>query len=351
MDYKEFSSEFYRLVSESNSILIRPHRDADDDAIASSLAIYFIIKQKHPDKNIEILVTPEISNRLAYFENFEKIRVVDDIASSLAKFDLAIFLDGNFYERFTNDPEALRNFTGKSICIDHHNSAPTEFTLSLIEPKASSTAEIIYFALLEKEPSVHEALAEILLMGLIADTGRFQYVSQQQSRSFIMAKRLVEEGNIDIDVFLSEYSGFSSRIFEVVKEFMKNSRVLEVDDWPPFLASFITRDFVKSKDFTAVEVSEGKDEFTIYLKSLSDAPWGLTLYPVDDGGVKASFRSRPDGVNVRVIVEALGIGSGHDLASGSKFEAKAGQVLDTQACLDKILEWLKNNKPTSPNHH
>ena len=340
---KEFADNFWQLVSKSNSILIRPHINPDDDATASTLAVYHLIREVNPEKKVEMLATPTISPRLSFLNNFDKIQVVDDIVGRLNDFDLIIFLDGNFDERFSNQTEHLRSYKGETICIDHHPTHNYKFSLSLIDSSATSVAELIYFTLMEGRKIIPVPLAEILLLGLMSDTHRFQYVTPSQTRVYGMAARLVEQGNIDVDIFLSRYSGMSQKAFEVTQEFMRNAEVKEAAGWPKFLSSYISREFIEGGGYSVEEVSEGKDNFTGYLKILTEAKWGFLLYPDADGGIKLSLRSRPDEVNVREIAEQMGVGSGHDLASGGKFTAEAGRP-DSLECMERIMDWLKVNK-------
>ena len=336
--------KFHQLVSEANSILITGHRDADNDALAGALSIYFLIQEKYPDKKARIMSSPSLRENLKHFANFEKIEAVGDITDHLEGIDLIIMLDGNYAERFTLRPDALRASSAKKICFDHHASPADKFDLAVIDSNSTSTAEVIYFSLVEERESIPKELCEILYMGLNSDTNRFTYVRPSQSRVFSMAERLLREGNIDAEMLMTEYFSFSKNVFDIFREFLKNARAYEIAGWPPFLTWHVTRDFVQSGGYEDLEVHEASDITTQYLKFVRDIPWGFSLY-IAGNDVKISLRSRKDGVNVRKIVEGLKIGSGHDFASGGRFSAKEGEVLDTPEILEKMLDWLKNNKP------
>lgn len=337
-DYSKFSENFYKLLDPAGSILITSHIDPDDDAIASVLSVYFILSQKYPSKSIDIKFSSEIDTRWGYFENINKVQSVQDVEGALNDYDAVIFLDANYVERFTRKPEALADYKGTKICIDHHGSKPMDFNLSLIEPKAVSTSELIYFGLLEKEPKLESRLCEILLMGVMSDTGSFRFVPPSESRIFTMAKRLVDDGQIDINDLRTRYSGLKLSVYEIFKELVKNSRLETIAPWPPFLSSFISEEF--SKNFSHLEIDDATAEFTKYLTSVKEAHWGMVARPSGDR-VKVSMRAKPGDLNVRKIAEAMGKGSGHDLAAGMKFDGTA----DAESVLNNVKTWLSGNKP------
>jgi nanoRNase/pAp phosphatase (c-di-AMP/oligoRNAs hydrolase) len=54
-----------------------------------------------------------------------------------------------------------------------------------------------------------------------------------------------------------------------------------------------------------------------------------------------SFRSSPGSVVTREIGEKMGIGGGHDRASGGKLLTN-----DTKIAIKTVLDWMKKNKPS-----
>lgn len=335
-DYSDFSKKFYALLGPANSILVTSHIDPDDDAMASVLSIYFILSQKYPDKNIDIKFSSEIDARWGYFENINKVQSAQDITDTLSQYGAVIFLDANYAERFTRRPGSLAEYKGVRICIDHHGSKPMDFNLSLIEPKAVSTAELIYFGLAASEQKLNPRLCEILLMGVMSDTGSFRFVPPSESRIFEMAKRLVDDGQIDINDLRTKYSGLSANVYEVFKELVKNSRLETIAPWPPVITSFISEDF--SKNFSYLEIDDATAEFTKYLTFVKEAHWGMVSRPSGDR-VKVSMRAKPGNLNVRKIAEAMGKGSGHDLAAGMKFDG----TKDAESVLSEVKTWLQTH--------
>lgn len=339
-----FREAFFSIVSESKSILITAHISPDDDSIASVLGMYSTLSIKFPEKKIQIIYTGEIVERYKVFYNFEKIQWVDDVANFLDGVDTLILLDCSQYRRASNKGDKLINVKNR-ICIDHHGSAPDEFTLALIEPNYSSNAELIYAALSVQE-YLNKDLAEIFLLGILGDTGNLTFIDGHQTEVFSIVKKLVEVGNIRIDSFLSRYRTIPKKIMPLLQEFVKNTTYQEVLGWPQVQYSYVTRAFSQEHNFSDEDMSAASHIYMgQYLPRVENQPWGFVFSPRKDGGVRMSSRSMLGSVNVRIFSEALGVGGGHDRASGANFKNDDGSPMQVEACIERVFEFMKNNKP------
>ncbi|MBI2012959.1 MAG: hypothetical protein HYS88_00700 [Candidatus Colwellbacteria bacterium] len=163
-----------------------------------------------------------------------------DAGDYFNKFDLILLLDGGNYHRFTSKPEKLKEFPVKKICIDHHSSPADEFDLTLIAPQVPSTTEIIYLSFFKTSP-IDKPLAEIFLLGILGDTGNFSFLKPSQTETFLTAKRLIEEGEIEIATLQSRYRTLEPKILTALGELIKNTNYQQIKSWPDFQASFLSR--------------------------------------------------------------------------------------------------------------
>src|SRR3989344_4325215 len=344
---EEFKGKFLEIVEDSPEILITSHKNPDDDSISSVLGLYAFLKEKFSGKTIRIMYSSDPRDRWSYFENFEKIEFVPDIADYLHQFNLLICLDGGQHHRFSARKESLREFAGKKVCIDHHGSSPDDFDLSLISPECTSTSEIIYRLFYQNESNIPPRAAEVILLGILGDTGVFQYIKPHQTEIFKIAERLVTAGNINIQALTSRYMNYSERVFSVIREFIDRAVIHKTGEWPPFISFILEDTLLDNSDYTKQEVSDAAHiaiaNFGINIK---DVMWAVVLYPSDNGDVKIGLRSKPEGPNVRQISEAMGLGGGHDKASGGVFKKTGLKNLEAGECLEKIIHWLKNNNPS-----
>lgn len=341
---QEFTKKFYELVGISKNILIASHKNPDDDSISSVLSIYQILTNKYSDKNIRIIYSGDFNKRWSYFKNFEKIEIVDDIASLSEEFGLIICLDAAQYSRVSDLPDKLRNSQAKKICIDHHSSKVDDFDLIYLKPGTSSTAEHIFTLFCPQNLKIDKRLAETLLLGILGDTGVFRWVGPEKAEIMDIAKKLIVDSEVEIESLLSKYQGYSEAAFGVMKECMKNVQLYSVNEWPRFIATFVSRKFQEENDYSDEEINEAVHVFIdTYARAIKGISWGAVFSPVSTGIVKASLRSMANSTNVRLIAEGMGLGGGHDAASGMKFKPEGDEKLEPEECLNKFLQWLKDN--------
>lgn len=344
-EYKDFGKKFAALAKRNARIIIACHKSPDDDAIGSLLSMYDFLKEKYPDKYISMVISGQPRNRWEYFAGSNEINFVHDLAERLSEADLLILLDGSEYSRFTEAPEKVANFEGEIICLDHHGSPPDKFALSLIDTGATSVCEMIYKIFYDSRPTIKKEVAETMLLGILGDTGRFEYINAENSGVFLTAERLVREGDISIQKMRAEYSSYEEKDLEVLREYMNSIKIVkDIGNWPPLAVISISRKALEGKNYTDAEGSNGKNIVTgLFATRIKESPWGIIFQPVTDGGVKFSFRSRPGGPNVRVIAEALGVGGGHDHASGGKFK-KDEVTMEASDALKILTDWMRENK-------
>lgn len=339
-----FREAFFVAIEQAQSIAITAHMSADDDSIASVLSMYTVLSKKFPGKKIQVIYTGTSIDRYSVFFNFDKIHFVDDIANHLEGVDTLVLLDASKYHRASNMPEILEQVSSR-ICIDHHGSPPGDFSLALIEPNYSSNSELIY-KILEAENYLDKDLAELFLLGILGDTGNLTFIDGHQTEVFSIVKKLVEVGNIRIDSFLSKYRKIPKHIMPLLQAFVKNTQYIEISGWPSLQYSFVERSFMDENHFSDEDMSAASHIYMgQYLPRIENQPWGVVFSPRNDGGVRMSARSMSGSVNVRIFCESLGLGGGHDRASGANFKSEGGAPVEVPSCIEKVFDFMKNNKP------
>ncbi len=335
----EFSTQFWKLVSDAENIAITTHTSPDEDAIGSLLALYTVLNNKYPNKHIRLLISGHEKSRFAKLALYPKIEFLPDISTLISPTDLFIGLDGGQYHRFSNQPQELKSNTGNTICIDHHRSSPDEFTLSLISPEATSTAEIIY-RLFCTETKINPDLASYLLMGILGDTGNFQYTPPAKSEILLMAQKLLLIMGTTIEQLQSQYSKVSKDSLALTTILLKNMQFHKLNGWPPFQTSYLARSIL-TDGYQAADISAAT-HFILqhFIRAVEGYTWGFVLSPKKDGTTSISLNSEPDSVNVRQLVEDLIGGGGHDRASGGTFPEA-----DVQLCLENTLKWIGSHEP------
>lgn len=334
---EEFRSNFFALVEKSEHIVVTAHMGPDDDSIGSVMAMHEILSNTYPQKDIRIMYSGPSVDRYGVLARFHQIEFVDDIANHLEGCDLLVVLDVNQYNRISKQPEKLAAIANK-IVIDHHASAPDAFTLSYIDTTYSSNAELVYGIFVHDDAVLTKTLAESILLGILGDTGNFSYISPAQTNVFLVAKKLVEKVGTSIDAFRSRYGGIPLRIIPILQTLVANMSYTTVDGWPPVQYTYIE---TQPGQYSDEDMSAASHIYMgQYLPRVEGYGWGFVLTPRADGAIRISTRALPGTVNVRVMLETMGIGGGHDRASGGSFKD-----MTVQQSLEKILDWIKTNKP------
>ena len=255
---KDFKKKFDSIVKDSKKIMITSHMGPDDDSISSVLSTYIYLQKylKVPSRNIKMMYSGKKLDRWSYFFNFEKIKFVGDIEKYSKEFDLIICLDGGGWKRFSKS-EKMKSYEGNTVCIDHHPTVEGEFSLHLVDGASPACAVLLYELFFEKEKNLSKELCEILMLGIIGDTGSFTYIRPEDSKTLNIAARLVKEGEIKIEALKSKYDTINSNSFKVLAHAMSNSEIISTKNWPDFMCSYIRRSFVKNNNLTYDEVDEG----------------------------------------------------------------------------------------------
>ena len=167
-------------------VAIAGHVKPDGDCVGSTLAVYNYIRKYHPEMEVELHLEP-IPNIFKFLANADKI---DSSYIEKEPYDLFIALDCGDEKRLGN---AVKYFHAakRTFCVDHHISNQNFADANYIFPEASSTCELVY-ELIDEEKITKE-IAECIYVGIVHDTGVFQY-SCTSAKTMNIAGRLMEMG-------------------------------------------------------------------------------------------------------------------------------------------------------------
>ena len=182
------------LLSSKKRISITTHTNPDGDAIGSSFALYhFLIKLNHevkvitPNRHPDFLDwVPGIKNLEIYDEYPDKCKKI------LSDSDLLFTLDFNDLKRASNLSYAIDEFDGKIVMIDHHQNPDGYSDIEISEPDITSTSEMIYkfIELSDKIHVIDKNIATCIYLGMMTDTGSFQYRGVNDSTHKIISSLL-----------------------------------------------------------------------------------------------------------------------------------------------------------------
>ena len=156
------------IIRQYDSIIINGHANPDGDCYGSQIGLREIIKNNFPQKNVYA-----VGVGLPRF--FPLLGKMDSVSDDVFKKSLIIILDGNDLSRM----EDKRVNTGKAFAkIDHHvDKHSFKEGQEVIVESSSSTAEIIVKFVKECHFKMTKKAANALYLGILTDSGRFQYSS------------------------------------------------------------------------------------------------------------------------------------------------------------------------------
>ena len=173
-----------KIIEENDSIVIFGHIYPDGDCYGSQIGLRELLRLNYPKKQVYAVG----SGLQRFFKLMGKMDLVSDETISNS---LAILLDGNDVSRM----EDQRVSKAKAfIKIDHHieNYRFTEGPF-VIDTSANSTCEMIVKMAQESCWRINPTIANALFLGILTDSGRFQYIEDFPT-AFHEAAWLCENG-------------------------------------------------------------------------------------------------------------------------------------------------------------
>lgn len=174
-----------RELKNAVKIGISGHIRPDGDCIGSTMGLYLYLKKKRPDAEVRIF----LEKPAEIFDCIKNIDAIEDAKDCDEVFDVFFAVDCG--KDRLGDAEKLFDSAKSTINIDHHITNPGTGNYNYVDPKASSASELVY-DLLDRD-YIDEEIAKALYIGIIHDTGVFQY-SNTSKKTLNIAGELIEYG-------------------------------------------------------------------------------------------------------------------------------------------------------------
>lgn len=306
--------DFATYLEGVQTVAIAGHVRPDGDCVGSCLATYNYIKDNYPKIEVALYLQP-IPNIFKFLSR------ADEIMHSCEEdktYDLFIAQDCGDLKRL-GDAAKYFATAKKTICVDHHVSNDNFADENYIFPYASSASELVFGLIGEK--SITKKIAECIYVGMVHDTGVFQY-SCTSAKTMEIAGKLMEMG-IDFSKIVDET--FYTKTFEqnqILGKALLNSRLLLNGK---MIASVITMEEMKQYHVLPKHL----DGIVNQLRVTKGVEAAVFLYENEDGSYKVSTRSNGL-VNVAELAVRFG-GGGHERAAGFSMEGTPEDLINKVA--------------------
>ncbi len=311
--------DIIRECQGAKTIGITGHRKPDGDCVGACLSLRLYLKKCFPEAEVTVFLDKpaEIFSEL---EGFEEI--VCDYPER-EPFDVFIAVDCEPKEDRIG--AAVKYFASavKKINIDHHLSNDGSLGLSLVRPEIGSVCEVLY-DLMEKD-KIDLEIAKALYLGIVHDTGVFQY-SNTTGDTLVKAAHLIGFG--------FDFPGMVQRTF-YQKNFAQ-TRVMgkALDECRLFMdgKTAVGAVILKTMEEYGVNAKD-LDGIVSQIRNITGVCCAVFFYETEENKYKVSLRS-DEHVDVSKVASVFG-GGGHMRASGCSLEG------DLNECTDRLLKVIE----------
>lgn len=305
----------YKILQEqinvAKKIIITTHVGPDGDAIGSSLGLWHYLNDL--GKDVSLIVPNEFPDFLKWMPGVSSILIFEsneeEAKTIVEKADLIFCLDFNEPNRTAMFADTLNASKAYKVLIDHHIGEPTWPDLNLSIVGASSTAELVYDAIvgLSSHNRISTEMAQCIYTGLLTDTGNFQYSATTPKVHRIVAV-LLEKG-VQPDIINNHINNSYNE--ERLKFFgfcvSKKMKIV-----PEKRLAYI---FVSKKEINQYNIGLGGTEGLVNEPmKISDIDISI-LFKQDKDKIKISFRSKLH-IDISKFASEYFEGGGHRNAAG-----------------------------------
>ena len=234
--------------------------------------------------------------------------------------DLAIVCDTGVLDRIGSVGAAVDR-AKRILVVDHHVTPGDIGVVRVVDPAAAATTQLVYELLQRLGWEITRPIAEALYVGLVTDTGRFQYSSTSPA-VHRMAADLLVAGVEPAPIGQALYEETPFGYFAVVSRVLGGAQ-LDAD-------AGLVWAVLRQQDIHDAGIGwESADQLIDLVRLAREAGVACLLKEIQPGALKGSLRSRGD-VDVAAIATAFG-GGGHRNAAGFTSD------LTVEATIDRIL--------------
>ncbi|MDZ7808476.1 MAG: bifunctional oligoribonuclease/PAP phosphatase NrnA [Gracilimonas sp.] len=300
--------KFISKVLQHKKVAIFSHLGPDGDCLGSQVALSLWLKKNGVE--VSAFNEDDISENMYWLLDYFPITKPND--AKLSDFDAFIVVDGNALHRFGSTAESTLDTDKPIYMIDHHPDPDDIFEAPISVVSASSTCELIYHLYAEHDADqIDEKVARALYLGMITDTGSFQFDSVKPATMHAAAD-LLERGDFTPNQIAERI--YSSRPLSQLKLLSQALDTISLHEGGKFASIVITQKMFDLTDTTS-EDTEGFVQYPLSVEGVQ----ACILLKEDEGGYKLSLRSQSDDIDVNKWARNFN-GGGHQKAAGAYYE-------------------------------
>ncbi len=199
------SQSIAKKILKARNILLTTHREPDGDGIGAEFALYQGLKKI--GKDVRILNPDKPAPKYNFLTKLCPNQCFNGPHDEIKPTDIAIVLDTNDSRLLEPLYAELEKKCAEIIFIDHHpvlESGPQPSSGSLVDIKAASTGEVVYYILNELNIPLDQIIAKAIYTSIVFDTQIFRYIRNSPTSHQIaseLVKFEIEPGQIHRTIF------------------------------------------------------------------------------------------------------------------------------------------------------
>lgn len=305
--------KFDELVKSSKNILIISHVNPDGDTLGAMCALRSAIYDQYK-KKAEMLILSKLPRIYEFLPNINEAKSLNQFDKS-REYDLVVAVDVASLDRLV-DAQVLFEKAKNSVNIDHHRTNDKYGDLAIVEPKASSTGEVLYKMLnaLNWKISLDTAIA--VYAAILTDTGGFRF-ENTNSEVFKVASELTQMGINPKELYKKCYES-KSKAAVMFQSYCVSKAFFTCEDR-------IAYTIVYKKDIEKYAVGDdATDGIAETLRAITTTDVSFVVKEVDAKICKISMRSKK--VDVAKVCSVFG-GGGHKFAAGCTIKTSCEEAV------------------------
>lgn len=313
--------ELKKILNRAKSVLLVSHVNPDADALCSMIVldIYF----RRIGKKVCMVLEEPLPDRFRFLPGCKRFK---HMGSRLPKdFDLTVALDCGDLDRVGKVKTLIRE-DSILMNIDHHVTNTCFGDVNLVDPKVSSTAELLFYLLKALKAEITKPMAINLYSGIMTDTGSFRFDNTAPQTHYAVAE-LLESGFSPADLYHEHYETMT------ITDLMCLQKILQTVDCV-FGERVVLLELRKSVIRKFSEFFDLRGALFQMLNAIRDVEGIVIFTEVSRKETRINFRSSTDSLNVAKLANSFN-GGGHKRASGGTFY---GTIAQTRAAVLRELK-------------
>jgi bifunctional oligoribonuclease and PAP phosphatase NrnA len=293
--------EISAVLQSGKRFLVVTHVNPDGDAVGSLLGMHLALTEMGKES------LPLSRDRMPGLYHF--LPGGEDLLTDSTRLehvpDWIIALDVAAEHRISGDISRFRS-QAKLINIDHHPTNPGFGDLNLVDPHATSTAELVYQVLKATGHRISSGVGKCLYTGLVMDTGGFRFAGVT-GKTLRMGAEMLDTGFAAYEVTRQIYEEHPLHRLLLERLVLERAEIL--------LGGRLVLSTLYAEDFERLGAETSDAENVVdRLRDSRGVAAGVLMTRMSDNLVRVSFRSK-DEVDVSAIAAKFG-GGGHRRAAG-----------------------------------